>query len=102
MLAYVFTEAHHLRSACLAGNVEPGHLDSSGGARFIDHRPHGFYDDRALVFGNAENFRLRAVESSRRAGGPVFGTAGVSTHRINRADLFHEMRHIHLAAHSYR
>src|SRR6266705_3057542 len=102
VLADVFAEAHDLRRTGFARNVESNHLYASGSSRFINYRPHGLDHHSILIFGNAKILWIRTVEYFSRTRSTVIGTTGIITHGIYRADLFHQMRNIHLALHADR
>src|SRR5256885_12504878 len=100
VLATLFAQAHDLRRAGLARDVEPGHLDSGGSAGDVNDRPHGVDYQIVLVFRDRENLWLRAIESSLGTRGPIIRTSWIVADGPNRAHFLQEMRHIHLAPHA--
>ena len=87
VLAHVFAEAYHLRSASFPGNIEVGHFDSGCRTRFVDNRPHGFHHEFVFVFWNGKNFRFRVVEASPLPRRSVIRTRGIASNRCHRANL---------------
>src|SRR6266852_6118162 len=91
VLAALFAEAHDLRRARLARDIESGHLYACGRAGLIDYGPHAVDYYFVLISGNRKNLGLRAIEGSRRTRSPIVGARWIVADRGDGAHLFQEM-----------